>query len=213
MVHMLSLRTQPTLIAKVKAHANIHGNESADKLAKQGTKLPHRLPQAPHEHAYSTPYHLHKGTWPGMDQTPYKGPIRHLLPYITQYDKMHNLELIAQNFPNISKWTHDPNIDLDTSTNFGPILQLQIHNAHASSNFDITNIWAMLENNYSLAPPSSPKLLVPYGTLLNPTLGNTSYFHVHNNISMPYALNVIIKRFANFENSFYLAIIHDVLFL
>jgi hypothetical protein len=126
---------------------------------------------------------------------------------------MHNLELIAQNFPNISKWTHDPNIDLDTSTNFGPILQLQIHNAHASSNFDITNIWAMLENNYSLAPPSSPKLLVPYGTLLNPTLGNTSYFHVHNNISMPYALNVIIKRFANFENSFYLAIIHDVLFL
>jgi hypothetical protein len=57
MVHMLSLRTQPTLIA----------NESADKLAKQGTKLPHRLPQAPHEHAYSTPYHLYKDTWPGMD--------------------------------------------------------------------------------------------------------------------------------------------------
>jgi hypothetical protein len=103
MVHMLSLRTQPTLIAKVKAHVNIQGNEYADKLAKQGTKLPHRLPQSPHEHAYSTPYHLYKDTWPDMAQTPYKGPIWHLLPYITQHDKTHNLELIAQNFPNIFK--------------------------------------------------------------------------------------------------------------
>jgi ribonuclease HI len=118
LVNMLSLRTQPTLIAKVKAHVNIQGNESVDKLAKQGTKLPHRLPQSLHEHAYSTLYHLHKDTWPNMDQTPHKGPIRHLLPYITQHDKTHNLELIAQNFHNIFKWTNDPNIDPDTSTNF-----------------------------------------------------------------------------------------------
>jgi ribonuclease HI len=41
MVHMLSLLIQPTFIAKVKAHVNIQGNESTDKLAKQGTKLPH----------------------------------------------------------------------------------------------------------------------------------------------------------------------------
>jgi hypothetical protein len=118
MVHMLSLRTQPTHIAKVKAHVNIQGNESADKLAKQGTKLLHRLPQSLYEHVYSTPYHLHKDTWPDMNQTPYKGPIRHLLPYIIQHDKTHNLELIAQNFPNIFKWNNDPNIDLDTSIKF-----------------------------------------------------------------------------------------------
>jgi hypothetical protein len=61
----------------------------------------------------------------------------------------------------------------------------------------------MLENNYSLAPPSSSKSPVPYVTLLNLTLGHTSYFHAHNNISMPYALNVIIKRSTNFANSFY----------
>jgi hypothetical protein len=96
---------------------------------------------------------------------------------------------------------------------FGPILQSPIHNAPASSNFDTTNIWAMLGNNCSLAPPSSPKLPIPYVTLLNPILGNTSYFHAHNNISMPYVLNVIIKQFTNFANSFYLAKIPDVIFL
>jgi hypothetical protein len=35
----------------------------------------------------------------------------------------------------------------------------------------------------------------------------------HKNISMPYELNVIIKWFVNFANSFYLAKIHDVIFL
>jgi hypothetical protein len=53
-----------------------------------------------------------------MDQAPYKGPIRHLQPYLIQYDKDHNLDLLTRNFPNIYKWTNDPNIDLATSTNF-----------------------------------------------------------------------------------------------
>jgi ribonuclease HI len=116
--HMLSLRIQPTFIAKVKAHINIQGNESTDTLTKQGTKLPHRLPQSSYEHVFPTPYHLHKDTWPGMDQIPYKGPIRHLLPYLIKHDKTHNLELIARNFPNIHKLANDPNIDPDTSNNF-----------------------------------------------------------------------------------------------
>ena len=100
---MLILRTQPTTLAKVKAHAHIQGNEYVDKLAKQGTKLPHRLPCSLHEHAYPTPYHLYKDKWPGIDQAPYKGPIRHLQPYLIQYDKDHNLDLLTQNFPNIYK--------------------------------------------------------------------------------------------------------------
>jgi ribonuclease HI len=62
MAHMLSLRTQPTFLTKIKAHINIQGNESADTLIKQGTKLPHRLPQSPYKHAFPTPYHLHKDT-------------------------------------------------------------------------------------------------------------------------------------------------------
>jgi hypothetical protein len=118
MVHMLRLRIQPTTIVKIKAHAYIQGNEFADRLVKQGTKIPHRLPQFSYEHAYPTPYHSHKDTWPGMDQAPYKSPIRHLQPYLLKYDKMHNLVLIAQNFPNINKWTNDTNIDHVTSTNF-----------------------------------------------------------------------------------------------
>jgi ribonuclease HI len=51
---------QPTIITKVKAHANIDGNERADKLAKDGTKLAHSLPTQPYKNAHSTPYHLHK---------------------------------------------------------------------------------------------------------------------------------------------------------
>ena len=92
---MLTPRTQSSTLVKIKAHAHIYGNESADKLAKKRTKLPHHLPRSLHEHAYPTPYHLHKDIWPGMDQAPYKGPIRHLQPYLIQYDKDHNLDLLT----------------------------------------------------------------------------------------------------------------------
>ena len=115
---MLTLRTQPTTLAKVKAHAYIQGNESADKLAKQCTKLPHCLPRSFHEHAYPTPYHLQKDTWPRMAPIPYKGLIRYLQPYLIEYDNDQNLDLLTRNFPNIYKWINDPNIDLSTSTNF-----------------------------------------------------------------------------------------------
>jgi hypothetical protein len=212
MVHMLSLRTQTTLIAKVKAHVNIQGNESADKLAKQGTKLPHRLPQSPHEHAYSTPYHLHKDTWPDMDQTPYKGPISHLLPYITQHDKTHNLELVAQNFPNIFKWTNDPNIDPATSTNFWTHPSITDPQRTCILKFRYNQYMGNARKQLFFGPTLFPQIPVPYVTLLNPTLGNTSYFHEHN-FSMPYASNVIIKRSANFANSFYLAKLYDAIFL
>jgi hypothetical protein len=39
MINMLSLRTQPIVIAKVKAHSNIEGNEQANKLVKLGITL------------------------------------------------------------------------------------------------------------------------------------------------------------------------------
>jgi ribonuclease HI len=60
MVEMLQLHSQPTIITKIKAHVNIDGNEKANKLAKDDTKLFHSLPTHPYERAHSTPYHLHK---------------------------------------------------------------------------------------------------------------------------------------------------------
>lgn len=109
---------QPTIITKVIVHANIDGNERADKLAKDGSKLAHSLSTQPYKNAHSISYHLHKDTWPPMDTTPYKGPIRHLQPYLIKYDHAHTLELTARTFPNINKWFSDENIDIETSTTF-----------------------------------------------------------------------------------------------
>ena len=53
-----------------------------------------------------------------MDQTPDKRPIRHLQPYLIKYDKKHSLDNLFHNFPNIDKWTSDPNIDKVTSNSF-----------------------------------------------------------------------------------------------
>jgi hypothetical protein len=75
---MLKLRNQITILTKVKAHANVNGNERVGKFTKVGTTLLHRLLIHLYEEAYSTSYHLHKDQWHFMAKTPYKGPIRHL---------------------------------------------------------------------------------------------------------------------------------------
>jgi hypothetical protein len=67
---------------------------------------------------HPTPYYLHKDSWPSMDDTPYKGPIHHLQPYLQSYDTQHNLNKFATSFPNIEKWTTNINIDISTATNF-----------------------------------------------------------------------------------------------
>jgi hypothetical protein len=122
MIEMLTQRIQTTIITKIKAHANIVGNESlnesADALAKLGNKLPHRSPLYPYEKAHSIPYYVYKDHWPSMDETPDKGPISHLQSYLLKYDMQHSLEYIARNFLNIHKWTSDTNIDNETSTSF-----------------------------------------------------------------------------------------------
>jgi hypothetical protein len=115
---MLQTRTCPLFLHKVRAHINIPNNEHADKLAKAGNLLSHRDPHADYEHAHPTPYYLHKDDWPSMDDTPYKGPIRHLQPYLQKFDTEHNLQTLATSFPNIAKWTTNTNIDIPTSTTF-----------------------------------------------------------------------------------------------
>jgi hypothetical protein len=74
MVEMLKLRKHLIIITKVKAQANIDGNEQADKLAKAGIAFFHSLPTQPYENAHSNPYYVHKDSWPSMANTPYKGP-------------------------------------------------------------------------------------------------------------------------------------------
>jgi ribonuclease HI len=113
-VKLLKDRTATTYLYKVRAHTNIIGNEEADKLAKEGSKiiLVNDIPYHPHENAHSTPY-----WWCREDDHPYKGPIRHLKPYLEKLEKEEN-EKLACTFDNINKWINNPLIDNKISNNF-----------------------------------------------------------------------------------------------
>jgi hypothetical protein len=101
MIEMLIQRTQPTIITKVKAHANIVGNEHTDKLAKDGNKLPDESPVHPYEKAHPTPYYFHRDNWPSIEQTPDKGPISHFHPYIKNTKKNTLLKQLPGNSPTL----------------------------------------------------------------------------------------------------------------
>ena len=102
-VKLLQQRTQPTTLYKIRAHANIEGNEQAHELAKEGKKKEHTDAINPHEFAHSTPYYYQRDWWHSMEETPDKGPIRFLEIHIIKHHRKHNLEIIATNFPNINK--------------------------------------------------------------------------------------------------------------
>jgi hypothetical protein len=55
------------------------------------------MPTQAHENAHSTPY-----WWCREDDHPYKGPIRHLKPYLEKVEKENNDDL-AKKFDNINK--------------------------------------------------------------------------------------------------------------
>jgi ribonuclease HI len=113
-INMLKNRTATTYLYKIRAHTNIIGNEEADKLAKEGSKivLVSDIPYQPHESAHSTPY-----WWCRDDDHPYRGPIRHLKPYLEKLEKEEN-EKFARTFDNINKWINNPLIDNKISNNF-----------------------------------------------------------------------------------------------
>ena len=115
---MLQTRTHITTLHKVKAHMNISGNEQADKLAKMGCELDYRDAINTYEHAHPTPYHLQKDWWHSMQETPNKGPIRHLGKYILKYDKIHNLAIIATQTHQLHKWFDNKDIDKTLSNDF-----------------------------------------------------------------------------------------------
>jgi hypothetical protein len=115
---MLQSRTQPTTLHKVKAHTNISGNEQADRLAKLGCELDHSDAITPYEHAHPTPYYLQKGWWHSMQDTPDKGPIRHIGNYIIKQDKKYNLALIATQTHQLHKWIDNKDIDNTLSNDF-----------------------------------------------------------------------------------------------
>jgi hypothetical protein len=110
---LLKDRTTTTYLYKVRAHTNIIGNEEADKLAKEGSKiiLVSDIPYHPYENAHSTPY-----WWCREDDHPYRGPIRHLKPYLEKLEKEEN-EKLACIFDNINKWINNPLIDNKISNN------------------------------------------------------------------------------------------------
>ncbi|HYP42844.1 MAG TPA: RNase H family protein, partial [Candidatus Nitrosocosmicus sp.] len=115
MVDLLKSRTQPTIFYKVKAHINITGNEEADKLAKEGAVKRYSIATRLHEFAHTTPFYFHKYEWPGPEKRPDKGSVRCLQTYLHDYDRTKNIETLANDFPNIKKWTTNPDIDNELS--------------------------------------------------------------------------------------------------
>ena len=83
----------------------IDGNERADELAKIGSGKDHKNANQPYEHAHTIPHYYQRKEWPSMDETPDKGPIRFLAKYLQKHDLENYLTEIANNFPNIEKWT------------------------------------------------------------------------------------------------------------
>ena len=150
MVEMPQIRTQLTTLHKVRAHANIEGNEKADELAKLGRVKDHREAKHPYEHTHATPFYFQKDDWPSMAATPDKGPICFLDKYLKRLNLSNNLELIENQISNVKKWTSDANIDLELSTNFWKNPPSRIHKKPASSNSALDNTWAMSTNKHSL---------------------------------------------------------------
>ena len=118
MVEMLQNRTQPITLYKIKAHTNIDGNEQADQLAKQGIKNRYRFANKSYEFAHTTPYYFQKDIWPRPEKRPDKGPVRCLETYITEHGRDNNLKTMSEKFPNIIKWTMNPDIDNELCNNF-----------------------------------------------------------------------------------------------
>lgn len=121
--HVLQSHTQITTLLKVRAHANIDGNEQADKLAKRGCKLDHNIAIEAYVHAHPPPTtskksggtlclkhqtKAHRKTYAQIDH-------RHLEKHILKYDKNHNLGLLADPTHQIYKWLGNTNINKELS--------------------------------------------------------------------------------------------------
>ena len=85
-VEMLQRRTQPTTMYKVRTHANIEGNEKANKLAKKEREKGHYDAINPHKFAHATPYYYQKDWWHSMLETPDKGSIQFLEKHIIKHN-------------------------------------------------------------------------------------------------------------------------------
>ena len=117
-VELLQQWTQPTILYKIRAHANIEGNQKADKSTKEGRKKKHIDAINPHKFAHSTPYYYQKDWRHFMDETLDKGPIQFFGKHIIKHDRKYNLEIIATKFPNIDKWIANEDIDNELSNEF-----------------------------------------------------------------------------------------------
>ena len=117
-VKLLQQRTQHTTLYKVRAHANILGNEKADELAKVGREKEHTDAINPYEFVHSTPYYYQKDWWHSMNETPDKGPIKFIEKHLIKHDRKYNLEIIATDFPNIDKWIANADIDNELSNEY-----------------------------------------------------------------------------------------------
>ena len=74
-----------------------------------------------------------------MQETSDKGPIRHLGKHVLKYDKIHNLEVIANQTHQLHKWLENKYIDKALSNVFWTIQVLKLPNGT-----DMGHAWKQL---------------------------------------------------------------------
>ena len=87
-------------------------------LAKHGCEQDRRDITTPLEHTHPTPDYFQKDKWHSMQETPNKGPIRHLGKHIPKHDKGHNLANIENQTYQPRKWLKNRDIDEALANDF-----------------------------------------------------------------------------------------------
>lgn len=100
MAQILQSRTQGTTLHRVKAHANINGNEQVDALAKRGSKLDHVHVVVAYEYVH--PHHTTSKKICGLQCKKHltKAPLDTWINTSFKCDKRHNLAARAYQHTN-----------------------------------------------------------------------------------------------------------------
>ena len=136
-----------------------------------------------HEHAHPTPYYLQKDWWHLMQETPDKGPIRHLGEHILEYDKNHNLEVIANQTHQLHKWLKNKDIDNPLSNNFWTNPSITDKQKTCLIKFRM-GTWAMPGSSLSLVEKLTHQKHAPSATRHMQIHGYTYYSNANNNTFM-----------------------------
>ena len=119
-----------------------------------------------------------------MQETPDKGPIRHLSKHILKHDNEHNLTIIASQTHQLHKWLENEDIDKILSNDFWTNHAITDKQKTCLIKSALDNIWVTPGNNSSLAEKPSHREHVSFATPQMRIHDYMYYLNANNNIFM-----------------------------